>query len=133
MVCLSSQSSFAVLRERNDVLRGVVDDNRLQALLQRLFLFLYAESAASGDLVLHHGSHEDSVKQLLERVPAYTSERRPNSRYEVPLGPVVDAPVSVSVHLVLLPSHHKLLEIVFRCVPISGEEWAGTRVVDCHR
>ena len=44
MVYLPSQPAFPVLRERDDMLRGIVDDDGLQALLQRLFLFLYAES-----------------------------------------------------------------------------------------
>ena len=133
MVCLPSQPAFPVLRERKDMLRGVFDDDRLQALFQRLLLFLYAEAAASGYLVLHYGSHENSVEQLPERVPAYTSERRSDSRYEVPSGSVVETPFSVSVHLVLLPPSHELREIVPRGIPISGEEWAGARVVDCHR
>ena len=133
MVHLSSQPSLPVLRERNDMLRGVFDDDRLQSLLQRLLLFLYAEAVASGDLVLHHGSHENSVEQLLERVPAYTSERGSDSRYEVPPGSVVETPFGVSVHLVLLPSSHEFNEIVLRGVPVPGKEWAGARVVDRHR
>ena len=84
MVCLPSQPAFPVLRERKDMLRGVFDDDRLQSLLQRLLLFLYAEAVASGNLVLHYGSHENSVEQFFERVPAHTSERGPDSRYEVP-------------------------------------------------
>ena len=114
------------------MLRGVVDDDCLQALLEHLFLFLHAESAAAGDLVLHHSSHENSVEQLSKRIPADSSERRTDGRYKVPSGSVVETPLFVSVHLVLPPSFHELCEVVLCCTPISSEERAGARVVDCH-
>ena len=115
------------------MLCGVVDDDCLQALLQHLFLFLHAEAATAGYLVLHHRPHEYSVEQLPKRIPADSSERRTDSRHEVPFGSVVDTPLSVPVHLVLLPSSHELREVVLRCVSISSEKRAGARVVDGHR
>ena len=115
------------------MLRGVFDYDCLQALLERLFLFLHAEPVAAGDLVLHHSSHENSVEQLSKRIPADSSERRTDGRHKVPSGSVVETPPSVSVHLVLLPSSHELREVVLCCTPISSEERAGARVVDRHR
>ena len=114
------------------MLCGVVDDDGLQALFEHLFLLLHPEPAASGDLVLHHCSHENFVEQPSKRVPSDSSERRTDGRHKVPSGSVVETPPSVSVHLVLLPSSHELREVVLCCTPISSEERAGARVVDCH-
>ena len=66
------------------MLCGVVDDDGLQALFEHLFLLLHPEPAASGDLVLHHCSHENSVEQLSKRIPADSSERRTDGPDKVP-------------------------------------------------
>ena len=66
------------------MLCGVVDDDGLQALLEHLFLLLHPEPAATGDLVLHHGAHENFVEQPPKCVPTDSSERRTDGRYKVP-------------------------------------------------
>ena len=114
------------------MLRGVVDDDRLQSLLEHLFLFLHSETTTAGDLVLHYCPHENFVEQLPKRISSDPSERRPDGRHKIPSGSVVETPLSVLIHLVLLPSPHELCEVFFCCIPIPIEERAGARVVDCH-